>query len=97
METLKDIAKETNQPIIKINNEDLLSLSPYIDEKDGDYKAPDDWFEKYDLSLDGFSGFPFLNPSEEEKKKLLKIFSLVYRNFLILNPTGLSINLFIFH
>lgn len=74
METLKDIAKETNQPIIKINNEDLLSLSPYIDEKDGDYKAPDDWFEKYDLSLDGFSGFPFLNPSEEEKKEIVKNF-----------------------
>ncbi|WP_353683580.1 (Fe-S)-binding protein [Thermodesulfovibrio sp. 3907-1M] len=74
MKELKEVAKESRKPIVDINENELLSLAPYVDEKNGNYKAPEDWFDKYDLSLDGFSGFQILNPSEEEKKEVVKNF-----------------------
>ncbi|MDI6865584.1 MULTISPECIES: (Fe-S)-binding protein [Thermodesulfovibrio] len=74
MESLREFAKETKESLVKIEKENLISLAPYIDEENDFNNPPDEWREKYNLSLDGFSGFPFPEPSEEEKTKIIEKF-----------------------
>lgn len=74
MNYFRDFSKETKEPLINLKLEDMIPLSPYIEEKDGFKEISDDWKNKYNFSLDGFSGFPFPEPTEEEKKKIVKKF-----------------------
>lgn len=73
MRALKEIAQESKKPIIEISQNDLISLRPYVEEEPEE-NTPEEWFDRYDLSLDGYSGFPFQNPTEEEKKEIVKKF-----------------------
>ncbi len=69
MNYFRNFSKETKEPLINLKLEDMIPLSPYIEEKDGFKEISDDWKNKYNFSLDGFSAFPFPEPTEEEKKK----------------------------
>ncbi len=74
MNNLRDFSKETKDTLEDIKLEDLVSLSPYLEEKEGFKEISADLKDKYDFSLDGFSAFPFPNPSEEEKAKIVEKF-----------------------
>lgn len=74
MKSLKEFAKDTKEPIVDLKLQDLVSLSPYIKEEDGFRELSEDWKEKYNFSLDGFSGFPFPEPSKEEQAKIVDKF-----------------------
>ncbi len=98
MKALRDFSRETKDPLVEIKLQDLVSLSPYINEEDGLKDLSNELKEKYKFSLDGFSGFPFPEPSEEEKEKIVKKFlSAVEKllnpesNWTFLKPFSLSL------
>lgn len=74
MKSFKEFSIETKEPLMEIKDEELISLEPYISDENHSKKISDDWFERFNFSLDGYSGFPFENPTDEEKAKMIEKF-----------------------
>lgn len=64
----KDLSKPGSEPLISLEAQDMLNLSPLKDEPSPKAPRPA-WQETYDFSLDGYSGLNFPRPKTQEDKE----------------------------
>lgn len=71
---IKDFSKESKEPLVKINLQDLMKLD-LINAEPAIKEPPQFWKDRYDFSLDGHSavGIP-IPKNEEEKEELVQKF-----------------------
>jgi Fe-S oxidoreductase len=71
---IKDFSKESKEPLVKINLQDLIKLD-LINAEPAIKEPPQFWKDRYDFSLDGHSAVGIPVPkSEEEKEGLVQKF-----------------------
>ncbi|AIH04523.1 4Fe-4S ferredoxin [Thermodesulfobacterium commune DSM 2178] len=68
----KELSKPGKEPLFKLEEKEMLQIPGIEEVKD---QTPENWYQTYNLSLDGYSMFPQPDPiSQEEKAEIVKRF-----------------------